>query len=157
MDSITSQNSLLSHNIPTVVSNSSIVSTAPEAITTVSAKNKQLQPDQLALSEEAKAKSAEAEEKHEDKTSIDGSSLSGVMSPEEAAAAEKASESDLDKQIRELSMEILELSVKIQMLQDKEAKESIKERQSLEVDLAMKKGQLEAAMDRKLQQASVSG
>ncbi len=40
------------------------------------------------------------------------------------------------------------------MLQDKEDKESVKERQSLEVDLAMKKGELEATLDRKLQQAS---
>ena len=36
------------------------------------------------------------------------------------------------------------------MLQDKEDKESVKERRSLEVELAIKKGQLEAAMDRKL-------
>jgi len=79
------------------------------------------------------------------------------MTAEEAAAAEKAKESDLDKKIRELSMEILELSVKIQMLQDKEDKESVKERQSLEVDLAIKKGELEATMDRKLQQAAAGG
>jgi len=51
-------------------------------------------------------------------------------------------------------MQILELSVKIQMLQDKEDKESVQERQKLEVDLAMKKGELEAAMDRKLQLAA---
>jgi hypothetical protein len=43
------------------------------------------------------------------------------------------------------------------MLQDKEDKKSVKERQSLEVELAMKKGQLEAAMDRKLQQAAITG
>jgi len=122
-------------------------------------KSKQLQPDQLALSEEAKAKSteAEAEENDEDKKNIDASSLGNVMTAEEAAAAEKAQESELDKEIRELSMEILELSVQIQMLQDKEDKESVKERRSLEVDLAIKKGQLEAAMDRKLQQAAAGG
>ena len=50
-------------------------------------------------------------------------------------------------------MEILELSVKVQMLQDKEDKASVKERQSLEVDLAMKKGKLEALLEQKLQQA----
>ncbi|HBY88519.1 MAG TPA: hypothetical protein DEO86_21925, partial [Colwellia sp.] len=124
---------------------------------TSSDKSKQLQPDQLALSEEARTKSAEAEanteEKDVGKTSIDASSLRGAMSPAEAAAAEKAKESDLDTQIRELSMEILELSVKVQMLQDKEDKASIKERQSLEVDLAMKKGKLEALLEQKLQQA----
>ncbi len=76
------------------------------------------------------------------------------MTPQEAADAARAIESDLDKRIRELSMEILDLSVKIQMLQDKVDKESVKERQKLEVDLAMKKGELEAAMDRKLQLAA---
>jgi len=140
------------------ITSTSIVNTPQQPEATTPDKSKQLQPDQLALSEEARAKSAEAEantkEKDEAKTNIDASSLSGAMSPEEAAAAEKAKESDLDKQIRELSMEILELSVKIQMLQDKEDKESIKERQSLEVDLAMKKGELEATLERKLQQAS---
>ena len=139
------------------VTSKAIVSTPQQSEATTSDKSKQLQPDQLALSEEARAKSAEAEvnteEKDVRKTSIDASSLRGVMSPAEAAAAEKAKESDLDKQIRELSMEILELSVKVQMLQDKEDKESVKERQSLEVDLAVKKGKLEALLDTKLQQA----
>jgi len=79
------------------------------------------------------------------------------MTAEEAAAADEANENDLDKRIRELSMEILELSVQIQMLQDKEDKESVKERQKLEVDLTIKKGELEAAMDRKLQLASMAG
>ena len=116
--------------------------------------NKRLQQDQVALSDEAKAKSAEAEQKNEDKKSIDASSLNNNMTAEEAAAAEKSDESELDERIKELSIQILELSVKIQMLQDKEDKESVKERQSLEVELAMKKGELEAAMDRKLQLAA---
>ena len=135
-----------------------ITSTSIVDTPTIPDKSKQLQPDQLALSEEAKAKSAKAEAgTNKDKKSIDASRLSGAMTAEEAAAAEKAKESDLDKKIRELSMEILELSVKIQMLQDKEDKESVKERQSLEVDLAIKKGELEATMDRKLQQAAAGG
>ncbi|WP_232771090.1 hypothetical protein [Colwellia sp. 75C3] len=159
MESITTQTSLLSHHNSASVAGPPTVGTPPEEMTTIPAKSKQLQPDQVALSEEAKAKSAAAEtkEKDEEKNSIDASSLSNAMTAEEAASAEKAQESDLDKQIRELSMEILELSVKIQMLQDKEDKESVKERQSLEVDLAIKKGQLEAAMDRKLQLAAVGG
>ena len=139
------------------VTSTPIVNTSQQSAATSSDKSKQLQPDQLALSEEARTKSAEAEanteEKDVGKTSIDASSLRGAMSPAEAAAAEKAKESDIDKQIRELSMEILELSVKVQMLQDKEDKASIKERQSLEVDLAMKKGKLEALLEQKLQQA----
>jgi len=133
-----------------------IAETSSHESSTIQSTNKHLQPDQLALSNEAKAKSVEAssEEKDQDKKTIDASSLSGVMTAEEAAAADKANESELDKKIRELSMQILELSVKIQMLQDKEDKESVQERQKLEVDLAMKKGELEAAMDRKLQLAA---
>jgi len=157
MESIASH---LSLNISSLPKSSSPV--APPQETTASAsssieKSKQLQPDQLALSEESKAKSTEAEKKDEDKKNIDANSLRNTMTAEEAAAAEKAQESDLDKEIRELSMEILELSVKIQMLQDKEDTESVKERRSLEVDLAIKKGQLEAAMDRKLQLAATNG
>jgi len=161
MESITSH---LSLNISSLATSSPQVPTSQvltpqetsESVSNIE-KSKQLQPDQLALSEEAKAKSTEAEKDDEDKKNIDASSLGNVMTAEEAAAAEKAQESELDKEIRELSMEILELSVQIQMLQDKEDKESVKERRSLEVDLAIKKGQLEAAMDRKLQQAAVSG
>jgi len=131
----------------------------PQEATPVHSSNKQLQPDQLAISEEAKTKSAEAssEETKEGKKNFDASNLNNVMTAEEAAAADKANENDLDKRIRELSMEILELSVQIQMLQDKEDKESVKERQKLEVDLTIKKGELEAAMDRKLQLASMAG
>jgi hypothetical protein len=156
MESIASH---LSLNISSLATSSPQVQTPQETSESVSSieKGKQLQPDQLALSEEAKAKSTEAEKSDEDKKNIDASSLGNVMTADEAAAAEKAQESELDKEIRELSMEILELSVKIQMLQDKEDKESVKERQSLEVDLAIKKGQLEAAMDRKLQQAAAGG
>jgi hypothetical protein len=40
---------------------------------------------------------------------------------------------------------------------DKEIQESVKKRQSLEDELAMTKGRLEVAMDRKLQQSAVSG
>ena len=149
-----------SHSAQTLkvpVASPPVVNTPQQAESAIPDKSKQLQPDQLALSEEAKAKSAEDEantkEKDDNRKTIDASSLSGAMSAEEAAAAEKAKESDIDKQIRELSMEILELSVKVQMLQDKEDKESVKERQSLEVDLAVKKGKLEALLDTKLQQA----
>ncbi|MCJ8294218.1 MAG: hypothetical protein MJK15_07405 [Colwellia sp.] len=156
MANINTQATHLAQNAATTVTFSPIATTSQETIATTPEKNKQLQADEVVLSAEAKAKSAEAEEKEgKDKTTIDASSLNGVKSAAEVAAENKASESDLDKDIRELSIEILELSVKIQMLQDKEDKESVKERQKLEVDLAMKKGQLEAAIDRKLQLAAV--
>ena len=155
MASITTQVPNLAQNTATTTTVSPIVTTPEKTAETIQTKSKQLQPDKVALSEEAKAKSAEAEET-EHKNNIDASSLNGVKSTAEVAAENKSSESELDKEIRELSIEILELSVKIQMLQDKEDKESVKERQKLEVDLAMKKGQLEAAIDRKLQLAAVS-
>jgi len=160
MESITTQPPFLSHNTTANTSPIDIVATQTAIttdITTTSAKNKALQPDQLALSEEAKTKSAAAEKKDsEDKKSIDASSLSNTKTAEEAAATGESNESDLDKEIRELGMKVLELSVQIQMLQDKEDKESVKERQKLEVDLAMTKGQLDAAIKRKLKQATVS-
>jgi hypothetical protein len=67
-----------------------------------------------------------------------------------------SSESDLDKKIRELSMKILALTVKIQMLQEKENTESVKERRRLEVDLAIAKGQLDGAIKLKLKQPMVT-
>ncbi|NQY88800.1 MAG: hypothetical protein HRT51_13840 [Colwellia sp.] len=141
------------------ITNTSMVDTPQQVQPTIPDKSKQLQPDQLALSEEAKTKSAEAEagtkEKDEDKTSIDASRLNGVKTAEEAAASDKTNESDLDREIRELGMEVLELTVKIQLLQDKEDKESVKERRALEVDLAITKGQLDAAIKRKLKQAGM--
>ncbi|NQY47802.1 MAG: hypothetical protein HRT50_01640 [Colwellia sp.] len=155
MASITTQVPNLAQNTATTTTVSPIVTTPEKTAETIQTKSKQLQPDKVALSEEAKAKSAEAEET-EHKNNIDASSLNGVKSTAEVAAENKSSESELDKEIRELSIEILELSVKIQMLQDKEDKESVKELQKLEVDLAIKKGQLEAAIDRKLQLAAVS-
>ena len=156
MESISSKNTVLAQHTPAATTASAIVSTPEKITATIPETGKQLQPDKVVLSAEGKAKSTEAEEKEgEDKKSIDASSLNN-MTAEEAAAAEKASESDLDKEIRELSMKVLELSVKIQLLQDKEDKESVKERRILEVDLAITKGQLEAAMDRKLKLAAVS-
>ncbi len=129
-------------------------STHHENISTQS-NSSQLQPDTVELSEESKAKSAEAEKKEDTNKAMDGSRLNSVMTKEELDAANKADASELDEQIRELSMEILELSLKIEMLKAKEDNESMKERQALEVDLAIKKGQLEAAMDRKLQLAAL--
>lgn len=78
------------------------------------------------------------------------------MTKEEAEVISKTNESDIDKGIRELSLEILEITIKIEMLRAKEDKESVKERQALEVDLAIKKGTLEATINRKLQMATLT-
>jgi len=140
----------------TLVMGTPIVDSSSQTTATVSIKNKHLQPDIVVLSAEAKALSAEAEGKTEvegeaDKK-IDASSIKDVMSPE--SAAENTGESDLDKEIRELGMKVLELSVNIQLLQDDEDNESVKERRALEVDLAITKGLLEEAIKRKLKQGS---
>ncbi len=85
---------------------SGINSTHHEATSTQSSSS-QLQPDTVELSEESQAKSVEAEKNEDTKKTIDGSRLNNVMTKEELEAANKAEESELDKQIRELSMEIL--------------------------------------------------
>ncbi|MDX2367297.1 MAG: hypothetical protein QNK36_02640 [Colwellia sp.] len=115
--------------------------------------SKFLQPDQVEISEASRKKSSEAQEKSLQKLA---DTTDKVMTKEETAATSKATEGDIDKEIRELSMEILEITVQIEMLNGKEDKESIKERQALEVELAMKKGALEATISRKLQMATLS-
>lgn len=115
--------------------------------------NKYLQPDEVEISEASLKKLSESEEDQKDLENT----IDKAMSKEEAAAAiNKPNESDIDKEIRELSLEILELSIKIEMLKAKEDKESVKEIQALEVDLAIKKGTLEATISRKLQMATLA-
>ena len=113
--------------------------------------SKYLQPDQVNISETSRKKLSESEEEDQ-KTSTDISDK--VMTKEEVIATSKAN--DIDKEIRELSMEILDITIQIEMLKGKENKESIKERQALEVELAIKKGVLDATIGRKLQMATQS-
>jgi hypothetical protein len=115
--------------------------------------NKYLQPDQVEISEASRKKSSESEEKDPQELA---DTSDKVMTKEEVDATSKTNESDIDKQIRELSMEILDISIQIQMLEGKENKESVEERQALEVELAMKKGLLEATIGRKLQMATLA-
>lgn len=115
--------------------------------------NKYLQPDQVEISEASRKKLSASENKNpQESADIEDK----VMSKKELVANNEANESNIDKEIRKLSMEILELSIQIQMLEGKENKESLKEKQELEVELAMKKGVLDAAIGRKLQIASLS-
>jgi hypothetical protein len=115
--------------------------------------NKYLQPDQVEISEASRKKLSESEEKDPQELA---DTSDKVMTKEEVDATSKTNESDIDKQIRELSMEILDISIQIQMLEGKENKESVEERQALEVELAMKKGLLEATIGRKLQMATLA-
>jgi len=115
--------------------------------------SKYLQPDQVDISESGQKKLSESET--EDQKSL-AENANQVMTKEEVDATNKANESDIDKEISKLSMEILELTVQIEMLKAKEDAESVKEKQSLETELAIKKGTLEAAIERKLQMAALT-
>jgi len=121
-----------------------------ESSSNKSLKDKYLQPDQVEISEASRQKLSEEEKDQEHSFDISNNRITKY----EAEVTKGANDSDIDKEIRELSMEILELTIKIEMLKAKEDKESIKEVQTLEVELAMKKGVLEATVARKLQMAT---
>ena len=114
--------------------------------------NNYLQPDQVEISEASRKKLSEEEKGPQELADTANS----VLAKEEVNGTSKANESDIDQEISKLSMEILDISIQIQMLEGKENKESVKERQALEVELAMKKGLLEATISRKLQMAALS-
>lgn len=155
MESMSTINSVISnaHNktpLETPVPTTEIV---PQETQSNTLYNKYLQPDQVEISEASRKKLSESEEKDPQKLA---DTSDKVVNKEEVNATSKTNESDIDKQIRELSMEILDISIQIQMLEGKENKESVEERQALEVELAMKKGLLEATIGRKLQMATLT-
>jgi len=110
-----------------------------------------LQPDNVVISKESQEKiDSENEVNKEDKTER-------KLTPEaEAKLAEEKEESDLDKIIQELSVKIMELSLQIEQLKNKEDTESVKERKALEVELALTKGRLEAKLKEKSDTAQAS-
>jgi len=110
-----------------------------------------LQPDNVVISKESQEKiDSENEVNKEDKTEQ-------KLTPEaEAKLAEEKEESDLDKIIQELSVKIMELSLQIEQLKNKEDTESVKERKALEVELALTKGRLEAKLKEKSDTAQAS-
>jgi hypothetical protein len=118
-----------------------------------SSNNKYLQPDKVEISEASLKKLSESEEEDQKKSL---NITDELKTKEDAEAISKTNESDIDEEIRELSLEILELTIKIEMLKAKEDKESVEERQALEVELAIKKGTLEATINRKLQMATLA-
>ncbi|SFD63494.1 hypothetical protein [Pseudoalteromonas denitrificans] len=116
-----------------------------------SEKTNTLQEDNVVISKEAK-------EKNNTETDVIAKQdvTKKKLTPEEEAKLEKKqNESDMDEEIRELSMKILELTLKIEMLKAKEDKESVKERKSLETELAISKGRLEAKLKQKLDTAKL--
>jgi hypothetical protein len=126
---------------------------AHENVSDTVLKQKFLPSDQVEISEASRKKLSESEEKDQEQVKDTDQQ---VMKKEAVAEGNQTSESDIDKEISKLSIEILELTVQIEMLKTKEDGESTKERQSLETDLAVKKGVLEATIDKKLQMATQS-
>lgn len=118
--------------------------------TTVESESKQpsnsnvLQPDQVEISKEGQEKSLQelGKKRIEEQEEVEEKE----MTAEEKLQAE---DSQLDKDISDLSLEILEISIQIELLRSKEDAESVKEMRSLEVDLAIKEGILEAMITRK--------
>lgn len=127
------------------------VASAENQLSTPS-KDKYLQPDQVDISEASRKKLSESEETQKKSFSISNK----TTAKEEVSTKGNADESDIDKEIRELSLEILELTIQIEMLKSKEDKKSVQERQALETELAIKKGTLDATIARKLQMAGLS-
>ena len=156
MDSISTPTSVIPHT-NTVVSQEKVIPVNEASIgekqSNISSNNKYLQPDKVEISEASLKKLSESEEEDQKKSL---STIDKVKTKEDAEAISKTNESDIDEEIRELSLEILELTIKIEMLKAKEDKKSVEERQALEVELAVKKGTLEATINRKLQMATLA-
>jgi len=120
-------------------------------------KAEKLQADTLVLSEESKMKSAKATKQDGEKPlEIKNTDEKVLSESEKADKANKEQEQSLEDEIRQLSMEILEISIKLEQLKAKGDEKSLKESQSLEVELAIKKGVLDAKLTQQLDLAKVS-
>lgn len=155
MESISTTNSNTSSidktfSLDRSIPESQIASTGEQLLT--SPKDKYLQPDQVEISEESRKKLSESEEAQKKSLSISNK----ATAKEGVNTKGKAEESDIDKEIRELSLEILELTIQIERLKNKEDKKSVQQRQALETELAIKKGTLDATLARKLQMTELS-
>lgn len=153
MESFSTVNSVISHVHNKISPEKTVpaIEVLPQEKQSNTLHNKYLQPDQVEISEASRKKLSESEGKDPQELA---DTTEKVMTKGEVNVTSKANESDIDKEIRELSMQILEISVQIQMLEGKENKESVEEKQALEVELAIKKGRLEATIGRKLQMAT---
>ncbi len=149
ISTLTSVSSFTSQPQAAEIKASVITEKAQEQTGEKSVEKKHLPTDKVDISEAAQKKLSESETSSE-KTGT----AKDVMAEEEVATETQNTASDPEKEIRQLSLEILEITVKIEMLKTKEDQESIKEKQALEVSLAMKKGKLEALIEQKLQMAA---
>ena len=105
-----------------------------------------LQPDQVEISKAGQEKVLQDKELEKEPLEEEEKK---VMSVNDAKKTTKSEKNELDEQIKELSSEILKITIQIELLRTKEDAKSVKERRSLEVDLAIKKGALEATIKRK--------
>jgi hypothetical protein len=98
-----------------------------ENTTEKSAKNQYLQTDKVEISEASQKKLFESKENNSNEK--DSDELTGspkdTIAGESADAANKTNGSDIDKEIRELSLKLMELSIEIERLKDKEYSESV--------------------------------
>jgi len=153
---IMTSSSLLSQ-VPQVKPQPEIKTATVENLANPPTNSNLLQPDQVEISKAGQEKVLQDKNlekeliKDEEETEVteDEEVEKKVMNVKETEKTTKSEESELDKQIKELSLEILEITIQIELLKSKEDAESVKERQSLEVDLAIKKGVLEATIKRK--------
>lgn len=121
--------------------------TEQEVPTNNALNSKQLQPDTLDISEESQEKALAEESTTKPKE---------LMSETEVEQSTEGEESQLDKEIRALSVEIMEISIQIELLKTKEDTESKEELNALEVELEIKKGVLKAKIEQKLDLAALS-
>ena len=112
-----------------------------------------LQPDQVKISPEGQEKSLQDKNLEKESTTDKTAANEKATKAQKGEESENSAEDELDKKIRELSLEILEITIQIEMLKSKEDVESMKEKRALEMDLAMKKGILEATIKQKLELA----
>jgi len=119
-----------------------------------------LQPDIMTISKEALEKksveelsteeaSTEKSRVEESDSSVTKNNLGNVFKNDNEGLS-----SELDKEIEKLGVKILEVSIQVEVLKAKGDDASTKESRSLEVELAMLRGLLEAKMKQKLSDPS---
>ena len=108
---------------------------------------KYLQPDKVVISLASQQKMSAEEKESEEK------SISLVTEDEliENQQQTKNGKGDLEKEIRELSLEIMQLTLQVELLKSRADEESLKQSKSLEVELALKKGMLNAKLEQQLE------
>jgi hypothetical protein len=116
---------------------------------------KQLQTDTLVLFAEAQQKAAE-ETKGKNIMAFSSTDDKVLSDSEQAANDTKEQETALKEAISKLTMEIMDISMQLAQLKGKDDEKSAKENQSLENELAIKKGMLEAKISQQMDLTKLS-